>query len=91
MTVLDVYTKVVCSWSSCFGDFWMQTMELQYNNLCCEKCVKDIKSALYKFPGIPFPASICLLMRLTFAVDSRFLLWLYTMQYICSCLQCIEL
>ncbi|CAN5971887.1 unnamed protein product [Sphagnum jensenii] len=29
-----------------------QTMELQYNNLCCEKCVRDIKSALYKFPGI---------------------------------------
>jgi copper chaperone CopZ len=49
-------------------------MELQYNNLCCEKCVRDIKSALFKFPGIPFPASICLLMRLTFAVDPRFLL-----------------
>ncbi|CAK9877684.1 unnamed protein product [Sphagnum jensenii] len=30
----------------------IQTMELQYNNLCCEKCVRDIKSALFKFPGI---------------------------------------
>ncbi|KAG0567365.1 hypothetical protein KC19_7G129800 [Ceratodon purpureus] len=29
-----------------------QTLELQYNNLCCEKCVRDIKSALSKVPGV---------------------------------------
>ncbi|KAG0559197.1 hypothetical protein KC19_10G086300 [Ceratodon purpureus] len=29
-----------------------QSLELQYNNLCCEKCVRDIKAALSKVPGV---------------------------------------
>uniref|UniRef100_A0A7I4EKU9 HMA domain-containing protein n=1 Tax=Physcomitrium patens TaxID=3218 RepID=A0A7I4EKU9_PHYPA len=29
-----------------------QTLEFKYNNLCCEKCVRDIKAALSKVPGV---------------------------------------